>query len=136
MQLYTSHWSSALLPHVAATMIAISRGKPRWKLAYRYRVLSELAPDDATWTEETEEGFERSYLDQLQALGSEAILARLAGIGDGRPICLLCWEKPHEKYCHRWTLADFLQSEAGITVPELEPGMLPDRPGVPEPRLF
>ncbi len=124
-----------MLPQVDAVMVAISRGKPRWRLPFKYRVLSELAPSDATWAAEDEEGFERSYLDQLETLGSEAILDRLAAIGDGRPVVCLCWEKPGE-WCHRRQLADFIERETAISVPELETGMLPDRAGTPEPRLF
>jgi hypothetical protein len=132
---YTSHWGSLLLPHVAAVIVAISRGKPRWKLPFRYRRFDELAPSNATWQLEDTGEFERSYVGQLEELGAEAILARLRQIGDGRPVVLLCWEKPGET-CHRRWLADFLQREAGMHVPELAAGMLLEREGVPEPRLF
>jgi hypothetical protein len=90
MRLYTSFWGSRELPHVDAVAVAISRGKPRWRLLFRYRVLSELAPNDRTWAQETAEGFERSYLDQLEELGAEWVLERLVGIGDGAAVCLLC----------------------------------------------
>ena len=65
---------------------------------------------------ETEEEFERSYLDQLEALGAEAILECLQRIGAGRPCALLCWERDPtdpETPCHRRYLAEFLHREAG-----------------------
>jgi hypothetical protein len=137
LDLFTSHWRNRDLAGVDAVMVAISRGKPRWPLDFRYRVLRELAPNDRTWAQEDEEAFEASYVRQLEELGAEAILERLAGIGDGSPVVLLCWEKPHEEeYCHRWTLAGFLEREAGVRVPELQPGDVPLREDPAEPTLF
>lgn len=98
--------------------------------------MRELAPDDRTWRLEDLEAFERSYVRQLDELGAKAILERLEGIGGGTPIALLCWERPHEEFCHRWTLARYLREEAGIEVRELEAGMLRKRPDAAELQLF
>ncbi len=46
---------------------------------------------------------------------------------------LLCWERPDEKYCHRWTLSRWLEEQAKIVVPELKTGgQLAPRWAVPE----
>jgi hypothetical protein len=98
--------------------------------------MCSLAPSDEVWAHEDMREFEASYVRQLEGLGAEAILERLARIGDGRPVVLLCWEKPDDEWCHRWQLADFLQREVGVSVPELEPGMLGKRPDAPQQALF
>jgi Protein of unknown function, DUF488 len=125
--IYTSHWRSPLLEDADAVIVSISRGQPRWRLPFRYRRLPELAPNDATWAQKDEEAFECSYLDQLASLGAERIVADLERIAAGRPVILLCWERSQEEFCHRSILARFIEQEAGIVVPELQPGMLPRR---------
>ena len=138
-KLFTSHWRSPLLADADATMIGISRGVPRWHPGFRYRVARPLAPDDATWAHEDLGAFEESYRAQLERLGAERILADLGSIAGDRPAILLCWERDPtdpETPCHRRYLAEFLEREAGVVVPELAPGDVLQREGVPEPRLF
>ena len=135
MRVFTSHWRNPELRDLDATIIGISRGTPRWDAGFRYRRFWGLAPDDATWAHEDLEAFETSYRAQLERLGAGGILADLERIaGDGAAV-LLCWEKPGE-FCHRRVLAEWLHERTGIVVPELRAGMLPQREGVPEPRLF
>ena len=136
VRLFTSHWRSALLADADAQMVSISRGEPRRRLPFSYRRLCSLAPNDEAWRQEDREGFDRAYLDQLEALGAERILGDLERVGAGRPCVMLCWEKPADDYCHRWALAAFIEREAGITVPELGPGDLPQREGVDQRSLF
>jgi hypothetical protein len=97
-----------------------------------------LAPDDETWMlRGDQEGFKRSYLRQLEEIGAEEIIAHLAEIGNGLPVVMLCWEDVHAgQVCHRRYVAEFIEDRTGIVVPELEPGMIPERPDSPEPRLF
>lgn len=135
-RIFTSHWRSPLLADVSATIIGVSRGAPRRSPGYPYRMLRSLAPSDETWTLKDLGEFEASYVRQLEALGAEKILTDLERIGSGRPCVCLCWERPHEPYCHRWTLSRFLEDRTGVVVEELRPGMLPERPDVPAPRLF
>ncbi len=75
---------------------------------------------------------------QLLETGARAILGRLAEIGGGKSVCLLCWERDPtdpETPCHRRYLAEFLAREAGIVGPELKAGMLAKRPDA-QPALF
>jgi hypothetical protein len=136
VELYTSHWRNGELGDLAAVSVSISRGRPRWSLPFSYRRYDELAPSDATWALEDLGEFERSYLRQLEELGAGAILERLEWIGGGKPCICLCWERPHEEFCHRWVLARYIEQETGIVVPELEPSDLPQREGAAEMRLF
>ncbi len=97
-----------------------------------------LAPNDHAWAQQERDGFERAYLAQLEELGPEHILERLAALSGGKPVVMCCWERladPSE-WCHRRMLASYLRAHAGIEVRELEAGMLPPRPDAPEPRLF
>jgi hypothetical protein len=135
LRIFTSFWMNQELGGVDAVMVSTSRGRPRWSLPFSYRRLDELAPGDAAWREQEQEAFEGAYRAQLEALGVEKIVSDLEGIGDGRPLVALCWEKPGQ-FCHRRLLADFLEREAGIVVPELRAGMLPQREDVTEQRLF
>ena len=123
IEVYTSHWRSPLLADVDATIIGISRGEPRWSLPYRYRRLRDLAPSDETWAHDDTDEFEKAYVRQLEQIGAGQILERIAAVAGGRPAVLLCWERPHEEFCHRWTLAAFLRGQTGLVVAELEHGM-------------
>lgn len=101
-------------------------------------MLRSLAPFDYVWVQTEQDKFEASYTRQLEETGADRILSDPKRIAGGHLACLLCWERlagPGE-YCHRRTLAGFLEREAGIVVPELTSGMLPERPDVPAPRLF
>jgi hypothetical protein len=137
-QTYTSHWSSGLLPDLDATIVGISRGTPRRSPGFRYRLMRSLAPSDATWALEDLGEFEASYVEQLRRLGAEKIVDDLARIAGDRPAVLLCWERlaDPDEYCHRRTLAGFLEREAGIVVPELTAGDMPRRPDSPQVSLF
>jgi hypothetical protein len=57
-------------------------------------------------------------------------------ICDTRPCVCLCWERPTDSFCHRWTLAHFIERETGIVVPELLAGMLRKRPDAVQPLLL
>jgi len=126
-RLFTSHWRNPELRNLDATIIGISRGTPRGNPGFRYRVVRELAPSREAFALSDPEEFERVYRTQLEELGAEAILSRLEEISGGKAAVLLCWERPHEPWCHRWQLAGFLEREAGVQVRELRAGMLPAR---------
>ncbi len=137
-EIYTSHWGSSLLPHLDATMIAISRGKPRWRLPFRYRVLGLLAPSREAFALKDHAEFEAAYLAGLEEIGSDAIpaaLERISRENGGRPLVLLCWEKPGE-FCHRRIVSAWLEERTGQKVPELKPGGIKVSTTVGQTRLF
>src|SRR5829696_2918650 len=136
MRLFTSFWSNPELRDLDAVIVSISRGEPRWPLPFTYRRLRELAPDNETWKHQDRESFERSYIAQLEDVGATVILERLERISGARCPVMLCWERPDAEYCHRWTLSRFIERDAGITIPELKEGDLPQCEDVPEMRLF
>lgn len=137
-ELYTSYWNSPLLESVDAVKVSTSRGEPKRRLPFRYRKLWSLCPSRETFQTENAENFEESYLNDLEASSLERImddLERISTKHGGRPLILLCHEKnPAE--CHRSRLAAWLEEQAGLEVPELKHGMLPEREDATTPKLF
>ncbi len=138
MRLYTSRWANKELADLECQPVGISRGVPRFRTGYRYKLVRELAPDNATWgLLDDPDAFRDSYLRQLEAIGADTILARLEAVSGGLPVVTLCYEDVQAgQLCHRRYLADWLEEKAGIQVPELRPGMIPRSPDVPEQTLF
>ena len=50
------------------------------------------------------------------------------------PLVLLCYE-PAGEFCHRHVLSAWLRRQ-GVEIRELQPGDLPQRPEIPQRRLF
>lgn len=136
MRVFTSHWRNRDLADLECQPVGISRGTPRGNPGFRYRKLMELAPSRETFAIQDREEFEAAYTRQLEALGAKAILGRIEQVSGGKPAVLLCWERPTDPWCHRWTLAQWIEEKAGIVVPELRAGMLSKRPDAPQPALF
>ena len=122
MNLFTSYWSNPALRKTDAVKVSISRGIPRWPLPFSYRAARLLAPSRKTFELRSDQAFEESYLAELEAAGVAKITDLLTRISDeegGRPLVLLCWEKPGE-ICHRRQFAAWFEARTGIVVPELE----------------
>jgi hypothetical protein len=134
-RLFTSRWANRDLANLACLPVGISRGVPRWPLPYRYRTFRALAPSRKVFGIEDECEFAEAYKAQLETLGVEEIIAGLAGISqghnNGRPLVLLCWEKPGQ-FCHRRLLANWIEKSVGVEVPELVSGMVPRDNRAPE----
>lgn len=62
----------------------------------------------------------RIYDAHLQTPAARAALDELAGLADGRRICLMCFER-HVEGCHRLRLAELLCERLGQTVTHLVP---------------
>jgi hypothetical protein len=134
IELFTSRWANKELAQLHCQPVGISRGTPRFRTGFRYKLVRELAPNNEAWAAgEDEEAFRASYIRQLEGLGLGAILSRLARISresGGGPLVLLCYE-PAGEFCHRHVLAAWLR-ERGVDIRELEPGDLPRRPEAPQ----
>lgn len=137
-KLFSSRWANKELAELECQPVGISRGIPRFGTGYRYRLARALAPDDEAWAHKGDEGaFRAAYLRQLEGLGLDAILRRLAGISreaGGMPLVLLCYDPPGE-FCHPHVLSGWLRRR-GMEIRELEPGNLPGRSEATEQRLF
>ncbi len=134
--IYTSFWGNRELSDLSCQPVGISRGVPKFRVPYRYRLLRELAPSREAFALEDPDAFTASYLRHLEEIGAQAILDRLERLSGGRPVVALCFEKPHETFCHRWVLARWIEEQTGTDVPELRAGDLPHREDAAEIRLF
>lgn len=136
--LFTSHWRSPLLRDAEATFVGISRGVPRRRLPFRYKVLRSLAPSRKAFDLNDPNEFAGEYRAQLETLGPNRIADDLRRVSGGRPAVLLCWEdldKPGQ-WCHRRFLAEWLRDRLGVEVLELRTGDLPRREDVAQPSIF
>ena len=132
IELFTSRWANKELAELRCQPVGISRGTPRFRTGFRYKLARELAPNDEAWAAEDEEAFRATYIRQLEGLGLDAILGRLAGISQengGLPLVLLCYE-PEGEFCHRHVLSAWLR-ERGVEIGELQPVDLPQRSEAP-----
>ena len=106
--------------------VRITRGNPRWKLAYELaHQVHELAPG-TSYFREPEPVFTAGYRADLDRIGAPKIAELLQTIttqaGDHR-LVLLCFEdlsRPGE-WCHRRIFADWWHERTGDLVRELGP---------------
>jgi len=137
MEIFTSRWANRDLAHLDVVPVGISRGVPRWRTPYSYRLLRLLAPSRKTFALEDLEEYEASYLAGLDEIAPERIATEFHRISQehgGRPLALLCFENVLKgEKCHRRTFAAWLEERTGQEVPELAPGMV--LPGTSSPAL-
>jgi uncharacterized protein (DUF488 family) len=95
--------------------VSIARSAPR---GYRGRRCDVLAP---TWPmirlakAGDFDGYREQYVQILHTLNAADVVARLrAVVGDA---ILLCWE-PAGQFCHRRLVAEWIEHETGLVVPE------------------
>lgn len=106
--------------------ISIARIAPR-NTAPGYKIYKPLAP--GRWFESvTYDRYRELYIAQLAELDAASVVAELTEMAAGAEPILLCWEKPPfdaRNWCHRILVSEWLSSELGLVVPELEPGRNP-----------
>jgi len=137
IELFTSRWASKDLAHRACQPVGISRGTPKFRTGYRYKLARELAPSREAFGLADPQEFEAAYRAGLEEIGLDAILGKLEGISKesgGLPLVLLCFEALPAN-CHRGLLAKWLR-EHGVEIRELAPGEILQHENVAEPRLF
>lgn len=94
--------------------VSVARGTPRW---FKGEQIIELCPSwglirDVQKKKITEEEYTVIYYrDYLCGLDAQKYIERLNGK------ILLCWEKPGD-FCHRRIIAEWIERETGIVVPE------------------
>jgi hypothetical protein len=92
--------------------VAISIGKPTWPLPYELaHEIRELMPWGLLGRDVPADEFAARYIERLDAIDVAALRHRVAAIAataPGRPLVLLCWEKPGQ-FCHRHIAAAWLE---------------------------
>jgi hypothetical protein len=114
--------------------VGITVAPPRYRLGFELVAnVGMLAPYELLGVVDREE-FEARYRERLDRFGAEKILRVLEALAAGSEangVCLLCFEdltKPGE-WCHRRIAAAWLEEQAGMKIPELEPGQRALIPG-------
>ena len=123
MQIFTSRYANKALAQASQAAIGISRGTPRWKLAYQVQGrAAELFPS-LEMLGMDEDDFLVAYEKQLKGLGVDKIRAAMEKASGGRDCVLLCFEDvvhDDELFCHRRMFADWWEKHTGERVNELE----------------
>lgn len=88
--------------------VAISAGVPWWYGGRRYPA---LAPK-REWLWLPEEAYREQFAAKLRGMNAQKVVADL-----GEDAVLLCWEAPG-RFCHRRLVAEWIERETGIAVPE------------------
>ncbi len=116
MKIYTSSWFTTLPPDMQK--IGISRDTPRGYPA-GYRRMAELQPGPWFASVNPEE-YRCRFMAQLQALNACAVVGKMAELGGGRDVALLCFEAPSDPsaWCHRGLVAAWLHDEVGLAAYE------------------
>jgi uncharacterized protein YeaO (DUF488 family) len=111
MSIWTSNFAQAgRLPDA----VSISRGKPK---GWSGRTFDLLAPE-WLWIKNYQHGVWNwnQYADAYNGLLAELDAANVvAALGENA--VMLCFCKPQER-CHRFLVADFIERETGLIVPE------------------
>jgi hypothetical protein len=108
MEIYTSNYASIRKLPAHLTPVSISVGVPKW---FKGHVEKRLAP---TWVmmKKPREVYDSMFAEALSKLDAERIVKSLPE----NPV-LLCYEA-HNDWCHRRMVAEWLENEMGIVVPE------------------
>lgn len=112
----TAAWSTALPEH--CVRVGISRGVPRGE-PRGFKRYKPLYP--GSWFASVPEAeYNRLYGEILAALDPHNVVRDLQRIGYGRPIALLCYERPGtgDGPCHRGAVAAWLHRKLGLQVVE------------------
>lgn len=121
MRIYTSYFAQLRNIPRNVCPVSIAIATPKWFTGFRCR---ELAPsyEDVrdykagiiSWDE-----FASRYRSKVTVIyPASSILQRLQFISKGQDVVLLCYEKAQDP-CHRHLLAQHLQEDGGIEVPEI-----------------
>lgn len=100
--------------------VVISTSVPFWNDAFI--LYHKLYPtNDMLWEYKhgkiTEQEYIKKYRNNILAkLDPHEIYKELMELSEGKPVCLMCWEKSG-KFCHRHIVAEWLR-EAGYLVSE------------------
>lgn len=114
MKIYTGYYGN-MKAYRGMTCVAISLGMPKW-MSPPLPNLRALNPKP--WMLHMEkEAYTEAYNRLLAELSPRKIVDYLEAFSEGRPVVLLCYEKPGD-FCHRGLVAQWLNRELGLGVQE------------------
>ena len=118
MKVYTSYFgNSAKLSKAGVMVVGITLYPPKWFYGPNLR---EVAPTQAIFAisnapdEVYNPRFRREVLSKVDP---HEFYRKLQNLSQGKDVALCCYEKPDDK-CHRFLVAEWLETNLGIEVPE------------------
>ena len=116
---YTSYYARLNKVEKVAVPISISPSAPNGVVMKSYK---KLAPSWSILSEYKEKHDETLYTERfkkeiLGILDANEVANDLTKLADGKPFCLMCYEKPGS-FCHRTIVAEWLRNN-GIEIKEL-----------------
>lgn len=111
--------TSSFFTYEGPGRISIARAAPR--SVKGYRVYPALAPRHNMLKMPYEE-YRPAFFRILEALDPERVVDDLAALAHPYPAVLLGWERPPlsaSNFCHRAMVAEWLERELGLKVPEI-----------------
>jgi hypothetical protein len=100
--------------------VSIARFPPRGAPG-GFRIFKALAPG-AWFNKVARPEYERLYAEQLAVLDARTVVDQIALMHPHNEAVLLCYERPPftaTNWCHRRLVAEWIERELGIEVPEL-----------------
>lgn len=118
MKVYTSYFgNSAKLSKAGVVVVGITLYPPKWFYGYNLREVAPTPQIFAISNQPDEVYNPRFRREVLAKVDPKAFYEKLKQIGGGRDVALCCYEKPDDK-CHRFLVAEWLEQNLGIEVPE------------------
>lgn len=114
MRIYTGYYGN-MRAYQGMTCVAISLSVPKW-LSAPLSNIRELNPKPWMLHMEKEQ-YTEAYNRILAKLSARKIIDFINTVSDGKPVVLLCFEKPCD-FCHRELVAAWLNRELGLDVQE------------------
>ncbi|XDD52514.1 DUF488 family protein (plasmid) [Leptospira sp. WS92.C1] len=130
MKIYTSYFANVRNLSENIVPISIARYARHWE-GFKY---FPLAPDGETLKMPLREYTEKFH-SKLSKLNVKNIIEELKAISDESDIALLCYEKPGD-FCHRRLVAEWIEKETGMVVPEYQTLLVQKKEETKQPKLF
>lgn len=130
MKIYTSYFGNVRKLPDEIVPVSIARHAKFWP-GLKY---FPLAPDSETLKIQTGE-YTLRFNKKLSKLNAVSVLEQLISISEGKDIALLCYEKPGD-FCHRRLVAEWIEKETGMEVPEYQNKEVEKKEETKQPELF
>lgn len=137
--IFTSRYANPELKSGKYTVVGITRGAPKFRLAYRLAGnIMDIAPPGYLFNENDRARFTPRYFKHMDRVGVQNIYSVLRHYELlGKPVVLCCYEdvRNPRDWCHRLVFAEWWKARTGEVIEEL-PDPSPNKwakPKEPEP---
>ena len=118
MKVYTSYFgNSSKLAKANVMVVGITLYPPKWFYGPNLREVAPTPQIFAISNQPDEVYNPRFRREVLGKVNPQEFYEKLKQLGHGKDVALCCYEKPDDK-CHRFLVAEWLEQNLGIEVPE------------------